>query len=143
MHSLPAEYRLKFALGTQLVLKLVKRNDLKGSRDSGGEQLTGAPMPTTSPNTTEATRRNVCGWACRAIFASGSACNSRSGHLAAFVTGIVLAAANLRVLLIPNVPRSVRASAIIVPVFRPGPAGREACTIAAVVFLEGLGKQTS
>lgn len=42
MHPLPAEYRLKFALGTQLVLKLVKRNDLKGSRDSGGEQLMGA-----------------------------------------------------------------------------------------------------
>jgi len=35
MYSLPAEHCLKFALGTQLVLKSVKRNDLKGNRHSG------------------------------------------------------------------------------------------------------------
>ena len=36
MHSMPIEKSVKFPLGAEFVLKLMKRNDLKGSCYSGG-----------------------------------------------------------------------------------------------------------
>ena len=42
MNSVLAEHRLKFPLNTQLILKPMKRDNLKGARHSGACKLLGA-----------------------------------------------------------------------------------------------------